>query len=73
MNEKLLNRIMLTLMVVGSLFVLFGVGLILFTDIYLTWGVNGVATIAGVIALGLFLLVPSKIYLTLQLMQQKKK
>ena len=57
-------------MTIGSIFVLTGIGLIVFTDIYLSKGTNGVMTIAVLIAGGLFLLLPSKIYLTLVLMQR---
>jgi hypothetical protein len=72
MNEKLLDRIMWGMMVIGGVLVLMGIGLILFTDIYLD-GVEGVVLIAGLIAAGLFFLLPSKIYLTLQLMKKNSK
>jgi hypothetical protein len=71
MNEKSLDKIMWIMMAIGGTLVITGVSLILFTDIYLDNGVEGVAIIAGVIAAGLFLLLPSKIYLTLQLMKKR--
>lgn len=73
MNEKTLDRVMWVMMAIGGVLVLIGVGLILFTDIYLDKGVQGVALIAGIIATGLFFLLPSKIYLTLQLMKKRSK
>lgn len=56
-------------MFAGVVTSLSGIGLILFTDIA-TSGVSGVMLIAGLIAGGLFLLVPAKLYLTLRLMKQ---
>ncbi len=70
MNKKTITIFMYLLMTIGSILVLTGIGLIVFTDIYLSKGANGVMTIAVLIAGGLFLLLPSKIYLTLVLMQR---
>ena len=70
MNERKIQIIMYILMGIGATLVLTGVGLIVFTDIYLDKGVNGVLTIALTIAAGLFLLLPTKIYLTFQLMRK---
>lgn len=70
MTERRLNLIMYILVIVGAVIALSGVGLIVFTDIYITRGVEGVLIIAGLIATGLFLLLPAKIYLTLQLMKK---
>jgi len=55
---------------IGLALVLTGVGLIVFSDIYLKNGTQGVLLIAGIIGAGLFLLLPAKIYLTLQLMKK---
>jgi hypothetical protein len=55
---------------IGATLVLTGIGLIVFTNIYLDRGVEGVLIIATTIATGLFLLLPTKIYLTLQLMRK---
>jgi len=73
MNNKILTVIMYLLMGIGITLVLSGVGLIAFTDIYLTKGADGVMLVATLIAGGLFLLLPSKIYLTLVLMQKNDK
>ncbi|GGB02757.1 MULTISPECIES: hypothetical protein [Agarivorans] len=60
-----------TSMGLGLLLVLGGVALAMFSDISVSMGVRGVQIIAGIIGLGLLLLVPSKILLTLLLMKQK--
>ncbi|PID34234.1 MAG: hypothetical protein CR976_01370 [Thiotrichales bacterium] len=69
MTEKKVTNIMHTLMFIGVAISLVGVGLILFTNIA-TSGASGVAVIAGLIAGGLFLSVPAKLYLTFQLMKK---
>lgn len=69
MKEKRINHIMTGLIVIGLTLIGIGIYLILFTDIAITNGTNGIFTIAGLIAGGLFISVPAKIYLTLQLMK----
>ncbi|HPQ96346.1 MAG: hypothetical protein KDI44_17755 [Thiothrix sp.] len=69
MKEKHLTRLMYLLIVVGLGVSATGVGLVLFTDIETALGIRGIATVAGLIAGGLFVSVPAKIYLTLQLMK----
>ena len=69
MNERKLRMLMVILVVIGIILVLIGVSLIIFTDITITKGTDGILTIAGFIAGGLFLSVPAKIYLTLQMMK----
>ena len=70
MNEKQITRTIYTVMVIGATLILSGIGLIVFTDIYTAKGVGAVMLIAGLIASGLFLLLPAKIYMTLHLMQR---
>ncbi|HRJ51162.1 MAG TPA: hypothetical protein PLE99_00220 [Candidatus Thiothrix moscowensis] len=70
MTEKTVTRFMYALIIVGLSISAFGVGLVIFTDIVTGQGVNGIATVAGLIAGGLFLSIPAKIYLTLQLMKR---
>lgn len=70
MNEKTITRIMYALIIVGLSISAFGVGLVIFTDIVTGHGVKGIALVAGLIAGGLFLSIPAKIYLTLQLMKR---
>jgi hypothetical protein len=69
MTGKKIANIMHILMFAGVVISLTGVSLILFTNIA-TSGASGVALIAGLIAGGLFLSVPAKLYLTFQLMKQ---
>lgn len=61
---------MYTLIIVGLGVAAVGVGLVIFTDVVTGYGVQGIALVAGLIAGGLFLSVPAKIYLTLQLMKR---
>ncbi len=70
MKEQHLTRFMYALIVVGLGIAASGVGLVIFTDIVTGHGVQGIALVAGLIAGGLFLSIPAKIYLTLQLMKR---
>lgn len=70
MKEQQVTRLMYTLIIVGLGISLFGVGLVVFTDIVTAQGVRGISIVAGLIAGGLFLSIPAKIYLTLQLMKR---
>ncbi|MBU0655182.1 MAG: hypothetical protein KJ914_08605 [Gammaproteobacteria bacterium] len=70
MKEQQVTRFMYALIVVGLSISAFGVGLVIFTDIVTGYGVKGIAIVAGLIAGGLFLSIPAKIYLTLQLMKR---
>jgi len=69
MSEQKIRRIMISLILIGLSMIAFGISLILLTDIVTTKGTDGILTIAGFIAGGLFISVPAKIYLTLQLMK----
>lgn len=69
MKEQKLRRIMMLLILIGLTLIGTGISLIIFTDIVSTKGTDGILTIAGLIAGGLFISVPAKIYLTLQLMK----
>ena len=69
MNERNLTRLMYGLIIVGLGIAAIGVSLVIFTDIVTQQGVQGIALIAGLIAGGLFLSIPAKIYLTFQLMK----
>ncbi|MDQ5768407.1 hypothetical protein [Thiothrix subterranea] len=70
MNEKSLTHLMYALIIVGLGTAAVGVGLVIFTDIVTGHGVQGIALVAGLIAGGLFLSIPAKIYLTFQLMKR---
>ncbi|MFZ1231640.1 MAG: hypothetical protein WAQ53_00095 [Thiofilum sp.] len=69
MAGKTLIRIMYSLIGIGLIMIVVGISLILFTDIHIKQGVQGIMLIAGLIAGGLFLSLPAKLYLTLQLMR----
>jgi len=73
MKEATINRTakntMIGVMIFGIILILVGLYLAVFTDISTTKGTDGIFTIAGFIAGGLFISVPAKIYLTLQLMK----
>lgn len=73
MNEnskgKKIRQIMMGLIAIGLSLILFGIYLIVFTEMVTTKGADGILMIAGIIASGLFISVPAKIYLTLQLMK----
>ncbi|WP_354624394.1 hypothetical protein [Psychromonas sp. MME2] len=57
-------------MVTGIMLVIVGVSLATFTDLTVSMGTDGVLMIGLIIGLGLLLLIPSKIYLTLLLLQK---
>ena len=69
MKEQQLTRLMYALIITGLSISAVGVGLVIFTDIVTGQGIRGIAIVAGLIAGGLFLSIPAKIYLTLQLMK----
>ena len=70
MRINKIKLVLYTTMAIGFLFIFIGLWLILFTDTYIKNGVEGVLLIAGLIGAGLFLLLPVKIILTLQLMKK---
>lgn len=69
MKEQKIRRLMIGLILIGLILIAIGISLIIFTDIVTTKGTNGIFIITGLIATGLFISVPAKIYLTLQLMK----
>ncbi|HIO96770.1 MAG TPA: hypothetical protein EYG71_02455 [Leucothrix sp.] len=69
MTEQKLRKIMMLIIAIGLSLVAFGIYLIIFTDIVTKGGADGILKVAGLIAGGLFISVPAKIYLTLQLMK----
>ena len=69
MTEKQLSRIMYSLIVIGLSVAGFGLSLAVFTDMVSNGGVNDILLIALLIAGGLLISVPAKIYLTFQLMR----
>jgi len=69
MSEKRLTQLMYALMIIGLGTAAIGVGLVIFTDSVTSRGVQGISIVAALIAGGLFLSIPAKIYLTFQLMK----
>ncbi len=69
MDEQKIRLLMMALILIGVTLILTGIYFITFTDTAITEGTTGIFKIAGLIAGGLFLSVPAKIYLTLQLMK----
>lgn len=69
MTAQRFRYLMYTLLTVGILLALAGLGLAIFTDIATSMGIAGVIVIVGLIAGGLLLSVPAKLYLTYQLMR----
>jgi hypothetical protein len=69
MKENTVKNIMIGMIILGITMVLVGLYFATFTNISTSKGTDGIFTIAGFIAGGLFVSVPAKIYLTLQLMK----
>ncbi|WP_019616300.1 hypothetical protein [Psychromonas ossibalaenae] len=73
LTAALINRVMTVCMVLGIMLLILGVCLAVFTNISVTMGADGVLLIALIIGIGLLLLIPSKIYLTLLFFQKGSK
>lgn len=69
MTEKQLGKIMTILIVLGLSIAGFGLGLVVFTDMVSKGGPNDIMLIALLIAGGLLISIPAKIYLTFQMMK----
>jgi len=69
MKERTVKNIMLALIILGVILVLLGIYLAVFTDISTSKGTDGIFSIVGFIAAGLFISIPAKIYLTVQMMK----
>ena len=69
MTEKKLRLTMMLIIAIGLILIAIGISLAVFTNIVTTKGTNGILILVGLIACGLFISVPAKIYLTLQLMK----
>ena len=54
---------------IGIALILMGVYFVAFTNIAITEGTTGIFKISGLIAGGIFIVIPPKIYLTLQAMK----
>ena len=69
MSENTAKNIMIGMIILGVILVLVGLYLAIFTNTSTSKGTDGIVTIAGFIAGGLFVSVPAKIYLALQSMR----
>ena len=69
MKDKHIQLIIKTLMFIGVILVVVGVGLIIFTK--LLNGTDGVLLISSLIAVGLFVVLPTKLYLVFQSLKKK--
>jgi len=69
MSEQAIRKLMMTFIAIGLCLIATGIYFIMFTNTVTTQGADGILKIAGFIAGGLFISVPAKIYLTLQLMK----
>jgi multisubunit Na+/H+ antiporter MnhG subunit len=67
MKEKTLNRIIYAVMILGLVMMVTGIGLATFTNIA---SGGGFMLLALLIAVGMLLLAPSKMYLTFQMMRK---
>ncbi len=73
MNERTLTYLMLAFMAIGLMLILFGVYLIILTNTVSESGTDGILKVAMLIAGGLFLLIPAKIFLTVMRLKNKEK
>ncbi|TAA48144.1 hypothetical protein [Corallincola spongiicola] len=73
MSEQKWKWLFNCLMVLGIAMVAAGVPIFLFTDLASTGGVAAIRWVALLIGGGLFVLIPSKIFVTLILMQGDKR
>lgn len=60
---------MMVLIFIGTALILLGIYFIAFTNIAVTEGTIGIIKISGLISAGIFIVIPPKIYLTLQAMK----
>jgi uncharacterized membrane protein len=73
MKEKYLIRIMYSLVFIGFLIAAIGLSLAIFTDKVSAGNVDDIMQISLLIAIGLLISIPAKIYLTFQLMKANSK
>ncbi len=66
-------RVMQLAFISGLLITGLGLYLMLFTSLTREAGVGGIYLVVAILTIGLFLLIPAKIYLIIQLMKREKK
>lgn len=69
MSDKMLVKLLKIIMLLGFSIFIFGHYLWLFANLPEKMGINGIIIVAACCALGLILSLPTKIYLTMLLMQ----
>ena len=72
MKEETLQRTMKFIIGIGLLLVITAICLAVFARLHISMGVKGVMIITATAGVGLLLLLPSKLFLTLLLMKQNK-
>jgi len=73
MKEETLQRTMKIIIGIGLLLVIAAICLAVFAKLHISMGVRGVMIITATAGIGLILLLPSKLFLTLLLMKQNNK
>ena len=71
MNEQKVRVLMVSLIVVGIALVMCGIYLLAFTGTMTTKGISGILTISGLIAGGILISLPAKLYLSYQILKLK--
>jgi hypothetical protein len=73
MKEETLQRTMKFIIGIGLMLVIAAICLAVFAKLHISMGIKGVMIITATAGIGLVLLLPSKLFLTLLLMKQNKR
>jgi hypothetical protein len=73
MKEETLQRTMKFIIGIGLMLVIAAICLAVFAKLHISMGIKGVMIITATAGIGLILLLPSKLFLTLLLMKQNKR
>jgi hypothetical protein len=73
MKEQILQRVMTFIICIGLALVIAAICLAVFAKLHISMGVTGVMIITATAGIGLLLLLPSKLFLTLLLMKRNDK
>ena len=71
MKENYIKLIVKILMFIGLFLIVVGIGLIIFTNLHNAG--NGILLITSLLGIGIFIVLPSKIYLTFQALKKNDK
>ena len=69
MTEKQISKLMYAIIIIGLSITMTGLSLVFFTEKVSSGNVDDIMQIALLIAVGLLISIPAKIYLTLQMMK----